>query len=174
MPTILPLHGITPDIHETCWIAPNATIVGQVTLQAHCSVWFGAILRGDVCSIDIGKKCNIQDGVIIHGTYQKSTTVLEENVSVGHGAVLHGCHIKSNVLIGMKAVIMDHVIIKSNVIVGAGAVVLENSKLESGFIYAGVPAKKIKSIDPEKTQFHITRTAEAYLKYASWYTKNEK
>jgi len=174
MPTVLSLHGVSPSIHNTCWIAPNATIVGQVTLSENCTIWFGAILRGDVCSIEIGRKCNIQDGVIIHGTYNKSKTILEENVSVGHGAVLHGCHIKSNVLIGMKAVIMDNVLIESNVIVGAGAVVLENMKLESGYIYAGIPAKRIKKLDADNTQFYITRTADAYLKYASWYSESEE
>lgn len=173
MPTIIPLHGVTPSIHESCWIAPTATLIGQIILSEDCTVWFGAIIRGDVCEIEIGKKCNIQDGVIIHGTYQKSKTILEDNVSVGHGAVLHGCHIKGNVLVGMKAVIMDNAIVESNVIIGAGAVVLENAHLESGYIYAGVPAKKVKKLDPQNTQFHITRTTEAYLKYASWFQESE-
>lgn len=173
MATVVPVRGKTPQIHNSCWIAPTATLIGDVTLAEDCTVWFGAIVRGDVCQIQIGAKCNIQDGVIIHGTYNKSKTILEECVSVGHGAVLHGCHIHSNVLVGMKAVIMDNAIVESNVIVAAGAVVLANTVLESGHIYAGVPAKKVKKLDPEATQFHITRTADAYLMYAGWYQEEE-
>ncbi|MFT4568266.1 MAG: carbonic anhydrase/acetyltransferase-like protein (isoleucine patch superfamily) [Saprospiraceae bacterium] len=169
MALVIPVRGNTPEIHDSCWMAPNASIIGDVLLSEDCTVWFNAVIRGDVCRIEIGKKCNIQDGVIIHGTYNKSKTILEENVSVGHGAVLHGCHIKSNVLVGMKAVIMDNTIVESNVIVAAGAVVLENQTLESGYIYAGVPAKKVKKIDAEASQFHIARTADAYLLYSSWF-----
>lgn len=169
MALIIPVRGHTPTIDASCWIAPNATIIGDVLLSRDCTVWFNAVIRGDVCRIVIGNKCNIQDGVIIHGTYHKSQTILEDNISVGHGAVLHGCHIHSSVLIGMKAVIMDNAIVSSNVIVAAGAVVLENSVLESGYIYGGVPAKKIKKLDAKSTQFHITRTAEAYLLYSSWF-----
>jgi len=169
MPHIIPLGDRAPIIHESCWIAPNATIVGEVTLAENCTVWFASVIRGDVCSIEVGAKSNIQDGAIIHGTYQKSKTVIGERVSIAHGAVIHGCDIHDDVLVGMKAVIMDNVVVESNVIVAAGAVVLEGKRLESGHIYAGVPAKKVKAIDPEQTQWHISRTAEAYLKYASWY-----
>ncbi|MCL4111459.1 UNVERIFIED_CONTAM: hypothetical protein GTU68_020733 [Idotea baltica] len=174
MAVIVPVRGHTPDIHDSCWLAPNASIIGDVLLSEDCTVWFSAVIRGDVCRIEIGNKCNIQDGVIIHGTYNKSKTVLEENVSVGHGAVLHGCHIQSNVLVGMKAVIMDNTVVESNVIVAAGAVVLENSRLESGYIYAGVPAKKVKKINAESSQFHISRTADAYLLYSSWFKEESE
>lgn len=170
MAHILSVRGKTPDIDPSCWLAPTATIVGDVTIDAECSVWFSSVIRGDVCSIQIGKKSNIQDGVIIHGTYKKSQTIIGQEVSVGHGAVLHGCTIQDRVLIGMKAVILDNVIIESNVLVAAGAIVLENSHLKSGWIYGGVPARPIKKLEPEQTAFHISRTADAYLLYASWYS----
>ena len=171
MATIIPLNGKEPKIHPSCWLAPNATIIGDVELGPHCTVWFSAVIRGDVCPIRIGTKSNIQDGAIIHGTYQKSETHIGQRVSIAHGAVIHGCSIQDDVLVGMKAVIMDNTVIQSNVIIAAGAVVLENKTLDSGHIYGGVPAKKIKEIDQEQTAFHITRTADAYLKYASWYKK---
>jgi len=169
MPHIISLGDKSPVIHETCWVAPNASIIGDVTLEKDCTVWFASVVRGDVCSIYVGEKSNIQDGAIIHGTYQKSKTVIGQRVSIAHGAVIHGCTIHDDVLVGMKAVIMDNVVIEFNVIVAAGAVVLENKRLESGHIFAGVPAKKIKVIDSEQSQWHISRTADAYLKYASWY-----
>lgn len=169
MATIIPVRGKSPDIHTSCWLAPNATIIGDVVLSKDCTVWFSAVVRGDVCKITVGEKSNIQDGAIIHGTYNKSSTNIGANVSIAHGAVIHGCTIHDNVLVGMKAVIMDNAVVQSNVIVAAGAVVLENAVLASGHIYAGVPAKAIKKIDPSQTQFHITRTSDAYLKYASWY-----
>lgn len=169
MAHIIHLGKKVPYIHESCWLAPTATIIGEVTLAEDCTVWFSSVIRGDVCSIDIGKRSNIQDGAIIHGTYKKSKTVIGQRVSIAHGAIIHGCEIQDDVLVGMKAVIMDNAVVESNVIVAAGAVVLEGKRLESGHIYAGVPAKKIKAIDTEQTQWHITRTADAYLKYASWY-----
>ena len=169
MPHILSLNNKTPIIDPSCWIAPNATIIGDVELDPLCTVWFSAVVRGDVCPIRVGRKSNIQDGAIIHGTYQKSETHIGSHVSIAHGAVIHGCTIHDNVLVGMKAVIMDNTVVESNVIIAAGAVVLENQRLESGYIYGGVPAKKIKKIDPEQTKFHIDRTADAYVKYASWY-----
>jgi len=173
MPHIIPLGDRVPIIHPTCWIAPNATIIGDVTLAEDCTVWFASVIRGDVCSIQIGARSNIQDGAIIHGTYKKSNTIIGARVSVAHGAVIHGCHIQDDVLIGMKAVIMDNAIVESNVIVAAGAVVLEGKRLESGYIYGGVPAKKLKPIDSDQSQWHITRTADAYLKYASWYQEDD-
>lgn len=169
MAIIIPLDHGAPDIHPSCWIAPNASIIGQVSLAEDCTIWFASVVRGDVCKIEVGQRTNIQDGAIIHGTYKKSNTVIGADVSVGHGAVLHGCRIADKVLIGMKSVIMDHAVIQSNVIVAAGAVVLEGSELESGYIYAGVPAKKVKALDVAQTEFHINRTSKAYLKYASWY-----
>ena len=169
MANIIPVRGFSPQIDESCWIADDAVITGQVSIKEKCSIWFKAVLRGDVCSIDIGAKSNIQDGVIIHGTYQKSKTVIGNNVSIGHGAILHGCHVHDNVLVGMRAVIMDNAIIESNCIIAAGAVVLENSHLKSGYIYGGTPAKVLKELDPENLQFHITRTADAYIMYSDWY-----
>ncbi len=172
MSHIIPLNNKIPIIHESCWLAPTATIIGDVQLEEDCTVWFSSVIRGDVCSIRIGAKSNIQDGAIIHGTYKKSKTVIGKRVSIAHGAIIHGCTIHDDVLVGMKAVIMDNAVVQSNVIVAAGAVVLEDKVLESGYIYAGVPAKKIKAIDPEQTQWHISRTADAYLKYASWYKED--
>lgn len=174
MAEIVSLGGKTPSIDPSCWIAPTAAIIGDVILNKDCTVWFSAVIRGDVCSIEIGPKSNIQDGVIIHGTYKKSKTIIGAEVSVGHGAVLHGCEIKDRVLIGMKAVIMDNAIVESNVIVAAGAVVLENAHLKSGYIYAGVPAKPVKKLDIAGSEFHINRTADAYLLYASWYQGDHK
>jgi len=170
MAHIISLGQRSPVIHDTCWVAHNATIIGEVYMEEHCTAWFSSVIRGDVCSIKIGAKSNVQDGAIIHGTYQKSKTVIGARVSIAHGAIIHGCTIHDDVLVGMKAVIMDHAIVESNVIVAAGAVVLAGKRLESGHIYAGVPAKKIKALDPEQSQWHIARTADAYIKYASWYT----
>ncbi|MCL4107197.1 UNVERIFIED_CONTAM: hypothetical protein GTU68_033012 [Idotea baltica] len=138
-----------------------------------CSVWYNAVIRGDVNSIRIGNKVNIQDGAIVHCTYEKAATTIGDNVSIGHQAMVHGCTIKSNVLVGMGAIIMDKAVIEENVLIAAGAVVLENSHLESGFIYGGVPAKKLKKLDPENMQFHITRTADNYVKYSGWFKEND-
>jgi len=164
MANIISVRGFTPQIHKSCWLAFDADIIGKVTIAANCSIWFKSVIRGDVCGITIGEKCNIQDGAIIHGTYNKSETILADRVSVGHGAILHGCKIDSDVLVGMRTVIMDNAHVESNVIVAAGAVVLENQVLKSGYIYGGTPAKVLKEIDPERTQFHISRTAEAYMR----------
>lgn len=169
MANIIKLRGKSPVIDESCWIADDAVIAGDVTLGPQCSVWFKVVIRGDVCSIRIGDKCNIQDGVIIHGTYNKSNTVLGNNVSVGHGAILHGCTVHDDVLVGMRAVIMDHAVVESHCLVAAGAVVLEGSHLKSGYIYGGTPAKIIKELDQEAIRWHISRTADAYVMYSSWY-----
>ena len=171
MANIISLKDKRPIIHKSCWLANNATIIGDVKIARECTIWFSSVIRGDVCSIQIGPKTNIQDGVIIHGTYQKSDTSIGSKVSIGHGAVIHGCTIEDQVLVGMKTVIMDHAWIEPNVIIGAGTVVLEKMRLESGYIYAGVPARKIKPLTSEQKQFHIERTADAYLLYASWYNE---
>ena len=171
MKQIVSVRGFTPDIPSDCFIADNARIIGDVRMGHECSIWYNAVVRGDVNSIVIGNKVNIQDGAVIHCTYEKSATYIGNNVSVGHQAMLHGCTIKDNVLVGMGAIIMDNAIVEENVVIGAGAVVLENAHLESGHIYAGVPAKKIKKLDEETTKFHITRTANNYVKYASWFDK---
>jgi len=173
MPVILPVKGIHPEIPENCFVAPNATIVGDVVMGDECSVWFNAVVRGDVNSIRMGNKVNIQDGACIHATYQKTKVVLGNNVSIGHNAIVHGCTVHDNVLIGMGAIVMDNVEIGSNTIIAAGAVVLENTKVEAGCIYAGVPAKKVKSISPELIKGEIERIANNYIMYSSWFTGTE-
>jgi carbonic anhydrase/acetyltransferase-like protein (isoleucine patch superfamily) len=169
MPVILPVKGVMPTIPEDCFIAPNATIVGDVILGSECSVWFNAVIRGDVNSIRIGNKVNIQDGACIHCTYEKTKTILGNNVSIGHHALVHGCTIEDNVLVGMGAIVMDNVHIGTNTIIAAGAVVLENTKCESGSIYAGVPAKKVKDISQELIHGEIDRIANNYVMYSSWF-----
>ncbi len=169
MPVILPVKGISPNIGEDCFIAPNATIVGNVEMGHQCSVWFNAVIRGDVNFIKIGNKVNIQDGAIIHCTYQKCGTIIENNVSIGHNAMVHGCVIHQNVLIGMGAIVMDNAVIGSNSIIAAGAVVLENTIVEPGSIYAGIPAKKVKDISQELISSEINRIADNYVMYSSWF-----
>src|ERR1700750_727307 len=142
MPVILPVKGVSPTFGGNVFIAPNATIVGDVVMGDDCSIWFNAVVRGDVNSVRIGNKVNVQDGVIIHCTYQKAKTVIGNNVSIGHNAIVHGCTIQDNVLIGMGSIIMDNAVVHSNSIIAAGAVVLEGTICEAGSIYAGIPAKK--------------------------------
>lgn len=169
MPYILPLKGFTPKLGENCFIAVNATIVGDVILGNDCSVWFNAVVRGDVNSIIIGDKVNIQDGVCIHCTFEKTKTIIGNNVSIGHNAIVHGCTIEENVLVGMGAIIMDNAYIEKNALIAAGAVVLEGTRVEAGSIYAGVPAKKVKSLAPETFKDMNERIANNYIKYASWF-----
>ncbi len=169
MPLILPVKGVLPTIPETCFIAPNATIVGDVEMGEECSVWFNAVVRGDVNSIRIGNKVNIQDGACIHCTYEKTKTVIGDNVSIGHHALVHGCTLEDNVLVGMGAIIMDNARVGSNTIIAAGAVVLENTVCESGSIYAGVPAKKVKDISQELIHGEINRIANNYVMYSGWF-----
>jgi carbonic anhydrase/acetyltransferase-like protein (isoleucine patch superfamily) len=171
MPTILPVNGIAPDIAPDCFVADNATIVGDVVIGSGGSIWFNAVIRGDVNKIRIGKDVNIQDGAVIHCTYEKTETHIGDRVSIGHNAIVHGCTVHPEVLIGMGAIVMDNAVIESHVLIAAGAVVVENSHLESGFIYGGIPAKKIKALDPEQFQFSITRTADNYKMYAGWFQK---
>ncbi|MBX2888932.1 MAG: gamma carbonic anhydrase family protein [Ferruginibacter sp.] len=169
MALILPVHQISPQIGENCFLAPNATIVGDVIIGNDCSVWFNAVIRGDVNSIRIGDKVNIQDGAVLHCTYQKTKVIMGNNISIGHNAIVHGCVIEDNVLIGMGAIVMDNAHICSNSIIAAGSVVLENTRVESGTIYAGVPAKKVKDISKELISGEINRIANNYLKYSSWF-----
>ncbi len=169
MPVILPVKGVVPKFGNNCFIAPNATIVGDVEMGNDCSVWFNAVLRGDVNIIRMGNKVNVQDGAVIHCTYLKAATHIGNNVSIGHNAIVHGCVIKDNVLIGMGAIIMDNVTVESNSIIAAGAVVLENTIVEPGCIYAGVPAKKIKDISEEMINGEIKRIAENYVMYSGWF-----
>jgi carbonic anhydrase/acetyltransferase-like protein (isoleucine patch superfamily) len=169
MAYIFPVKDVTPEFGNDCFIAPNATIVGDVKMGNQCSVWFNAVIRGDVNSIRMGNKVNVQDGAVIHCTYQKTKTEIGDNVSIGHNAIVHGCKIAANVLIGMGAIVMDNVEIGSNCIVAAGAVVLENTVIEPGSIYAGVPAKKVKDINEELIHGEINRIAENYIMYSSWF-----
>lgn len=169
MALIKPVRGIHPQISEDCFIAENATIVGDVKIGKECSVWFNAVIRGDVNSIRLGNRVNVQDGVVIHATYKESVTTIGNNVSIGHNAIVHGCTLHDNVLIGMGAIVMDHVVVHSNSIIAAGAVVPKNMIIESGSVYAGIPAKKIKDINPELSKGEINRIAENYLLYSSWF-----
>lgn len=169
MPIIHPVNGKSPQIPKSCFIAENATIVGEVTIGENCSIWFNAVIRGDVHFIKMGNKVNVQDGAIIHATYQKSPTTIGSNVSIGHNAIVHGCIVHDNVLIGMGSIVMDDCIIESNSIIAAGAVVTKNTVVESGSIYAGVPAKKVKDISEELITGEIHRIAENYVKYSGWF-----
>ena len=169
MKIIKPVNGKYPQISKDCFIAENATIVGEVFIGNQCSVWFNAVIRGDVHFIKIGNKVNIQDGAVIHATFQKSPTTIGNNVSIGHNAIVHGCTIHDNVLIWMGSIIMDDCIIEPNSIIAAGAVVTKNTHVESGSIYAGVPAKKIKNISKELISGEIDRIANNYVEYSSWF-----
>jgi carbonic anhydrase/acetyltransferase-like protein (isoleucine patch superfamily) len=169
MPVILPVKGIVPSFGNDNFIAPNATIVGEVTTGNECSFWFNAVVRGDVNYITLGNKVNVQDNAVIHGTYEKNPTTIGNNVSIGHNAIVHGCTIHDNVLIGMGAIVMDQVVVGSNSIVAAGAVVLEGTIIPEGSIFAGVPAKKVKDISAEKIKGEIERIANNYIKYSSWF-----
>lgn len=168
MSLIIAVRGIYPTFGEDCFIAENATIVGDVEMGNNCSIWFNAVVRGDVNSIKIGNNTNIQDGVIIHATYQKAATLIGNNVSVGHNAIVHGCKLMDNVLVGMGSIVMDNVIINSYCIIAAGSVVLENTICESGYIYAGTPAKKIKKISDEQRDL-LNRLPSNYIMYSSWF-----
>ncbi len=154
---------------KNCYFAENATLIGDVVMGNECSVWFNAVVRGDVNSIVMGNRVNVQDGAVIHCTFEKTKTIIGNNVSIGHNAVVHGCQIEDNVLIGMGSIVMDNAVVQEGVIVAAGAVVLENTILERGYIYAGVPAKKIKKVEDGKATGEVQRIANNYVKYASWF-----
>ncbi len=173
MPLILPVLGKHPQFGENSFIAPNATIVGDVIMGDDCSVWFNAVVRGDVHYIRMGNKVNIQDGAVIHCTYQKNPTEIGNNVSIGHNALVHGCTIHDNVLIGMGAIVMDRCVVHSNSIIAAGAVLLEGTVVEAGCIYAGVPAKKVKDISQELINGEINRISNNYVMYASWFQEEK-
>jgi carbonic anhydrase/acetyltransferase-like protein (isoleucine patch superfamily) len=168
MAYIFPIKEVEPSIPKSCFVAPNATIVGDVNMGEECSVWFNAVIRGDVHYIKMGNKVNVQDGAVIHCTYQKHPTNIGNNVSIGHNALVHGCTIHDNVLIGMGSIIMDGCIVHSNSIIAAGAVVLEGTIVPEGCIYAGVPAKKVKDISAELIEGEINRIANNYVMYSSW------
>ncbi|MBN8864750.1 MAG: gamma carbonic anhydrase family protein [Sphingobacteriales bacterium] len=169
MALILPVEDKHPAFGNNCFLAPNATVVGDVVMGDDCSIWFNAVVRGDVNFIRIGNRVNIQDGACIHATYQKCGTTIGNNVSIGHHAIVHGCTLHDNVLIGMGAIVMDQAVVHSNTIIAAGAVVLENTICEPGSIYAGVPAKKVKDISQELINGEINRIAGNYIRYADWF-----
>lgn len=174
MALILPVNGIMPVIGNDCFIAPNATITGDVVIGDRCTIWFNAVIRGDVHSIRIGNNVNIQDGAIIHCTYQKSPTTIGNNVSIAHGAIIHGCTIHDNVLIGMGAIVMDDAVVESNSLIAAGAVISKGTVVKSGTVWAGVPARQIKEIDAQLLEGEVLRIAHAYNMYASWYDLGNK
>ncbi|NVO19652.1 MAG: gamma carbonic anhydrase family protein [Bacteroidetes bacterium] len=169
MPLIRPVKGISPKFGKNCFIAENATIVGEVVMGDNCSVWFNAVIRGDVHFIHIGDNVNIQDGAIVHCTYKKAPVTIGNNVSIAHSAIIHGCTIQDNVLVGMGAILMDGVVVESNSIIAAGAVVSQGTVIESGSVYGGIPARKIKSVDKALLEGQVNRIARSYTTYASWH-----
>lgn len=169
MALIKAVKGIIPNIGKGCFIAENATIVGDVVIGNDCSIWFNAVIRGDVHYIRIGKNVNIQDGVIIHCTYRQAPVNIGNNVSIAHQAVIHGCTIHDNVLVGMGAILMDQAEVRGNCIIAAGALVTKGTVVEANSVYAGAPAKKIKTIDKELTEGEILRIADSYNMYAGWH-----
>jgi len=169
MALIKSVRGHEPRMGKDCYLAETATLLGDVVMGDECSIWFNAVVRGDVNSIVMGNRVNVQDGAVIHCTYEKAATIIGHNVSIGHNALVHGCTIHDNVLVGMGSIVMDGCVIESNSIVAAGAVVLEGTHIESGSIYAGVPAKKVKQISKELFEGEVQRIAKNYVMYASWY-----
>ena len=168
MTLILPVKNVYPEIGSNCFLAENCTIVGDVVIGDNCSVWFNAVIRGDVNYIRIGNNTNIQDGAVIHCTYQKAATEIGNNVSIGHNALVHGCKLHDHVLIGMGAIVMDHAIVNEYCIIAAGAIILENMVCESGFLYAGIPARKIKPLTDQKMEM-LSKLPENYKLYSSWF-----
>lgn len=169
---IMEVNGKSPKMGKECWLAPNATLVGDVIMGDNCTVWFNAVIRGDVHEIRIGNDTNIQDGAVIHCTYKKAGTYIGNRVSIAHNAIVHGCTIHDDVLIGMGAVVMDGAIVHSGAVIAAGAIVLANTVVEANSIYAGMPAKKVKDTGPEMLEV-IERTAKNYPMYSKWFSKNE-
>lgn len=170
MAIVLPVQGVAPVFGERAFLAPNATIVGQVVCGDDCSFWFNSVVRGDVNSIVLGHRVNVQDGAVIHCTYQRSKTVIGNNVSLGHNAIVHGCEIHDNVLVGMGAIVMDGCVIESGSVIAAGAVLLENTHVTAGSLWAGTPAKFIKPVSEKLRSGEIERIAKNYLLYASWFS----
>lgn len=170
MALILPVNDVTPVFGDNCYLADNATIIGEVKMGKDCSIWFNAVVRGDVNFIEIGDQTNIQDGAVIHCTYKTAPTKIGNKVSIGHNAIVHGCTIEDNVLIGMGAIVMDHATVKSGSIVAAGAVVLENTIVEPGSVYAGVPARRVKEISADRAKL-FEKTAKNYIMYSDWFRK---
>ncbi len=173
MALIKSVRGFTPQIGENIYLAENATIIGDVIIGDDCSIWYNTVLRGDVNSIRIGNRVNVQDGTVIHTLYQKSVTIIEDDVSIGHNAVIHGAKIKSGVLIGMGAIVLDHAVVGEGAIIAAGSVVLSGTQVEPGSIYAGVPAKFIKKVDPEQAKEMNQKIANNYIMYAGWFKEED-
>lgn len=171
MTLILPVNNVHPEIGSNCFLADNCTIVGDVIIGNDCSVWFNAVIRGDVNYIRIGNNTNIQDGAVIHCAYQKASTEIGSNVSIGHNALVHGCKLHDHVLIGMGAIVMDHAVVNEYCIIAAGAIILENTVCESGYLYAGIPAKKIKPLSEQQIEM-LGKLSQNYKLYASWFTKD--
>ena len=169
MALLLTCRDKTPKFGENCFLAPNSTIVGDVEMGNDCSVWFNAVVRGDVNAVRIGNKVNIQDNVVIHCTFEKTKTIIGNNVSIAHSAIVHGCTLEDNVMVGMGAIVMDNCYVEKNALIAAGAVVLENTRVEAGSIYAGIPAKKVKQLDAETFKNHNERIANNYVKYSGWF-----
>ncbi len=165
------VRGYTPTYGKDCFFADNATLIGDVVLGDRCSVWFQTVVRGDVNAIRIGHEVNIQDGVVIHATFEKASTQIGNQVSIGHNALVHGCVLEDRVLVGMGSIIMDHCVVGQNSIIAAGAVLPQGTMVAPGSVYAGVPAKKIKEVDPQLQKGEIERIAQNYLRYAEWYKK---
>lgn len=174
MALIKSVRGFTPQFGKNCYLADNATIIGDVEIGDDCSIWFNAVLRGDVNSIRIGDRVNIQDGTVIHTLYQKSVSVIGNDVSIGHNVVIHGAEIKEGALIGMGAIVLDHAVVGEGAIIAAGSVVLTGTKVEPGSIYAGVPAKFVKKVDPEQSKGMNQKIANNYLMYAGWFQEKEE
>jgi len=168
MPLIKAIKGTSPKISKNTWLAENATVIGNVTIGENCSVWFNAVIRGDVNSITIGDNTNIQDGAVIHCTYLKASTTIGNNVSIGHNAIVHGCTLENDSMVGMGAIVMDKCVVESGAIVAAGSVVTENTTVKSGWIYAGIPAKPIKEISAETKEALLVNTPKNYMLYKSW------
>ncbi|GAB3688133.1 gamma carbonic anhydrase family protein [Spirosoma flavus] len=168
MALIKPVHGIHPQFGENCWFADNATLVGKITMGSDCTVWFNAVVRGDVNTITIGNRTNIQDGAVIHCTYQRYKTTIGNNVSIAHNAVVHGCTLEDNVLVGMGAIVMDGAVVGSGSIIAAGAIVTQHTIVPPGSIYAGNPARFLKAVSPEQAEI-FSRTANNYVMYAEWF-----
>ena len=169
MALIKSVRGFTPQFGEDCYLAENSTVIGDVVMGDQCSIWFQAVVRGDVNAIRMGNLVNVQDGAVIHCTYEKAATTIGNEVSIGHKAIVHGCTVHDHVLIGMGAIVMDNAVIESNSIIAAGAVVLENTVVPSGSVFAGVPAKKVKEVSPELFAGEIQRIAQNYKKYSGWF-----